>query len=374
MKKFSRLLGCIGVLVLSGCSTISVHSVSPDSALDRLEWEALAKTLKIDPARTHRSQVLYDLGKTSVEKNNAKEALGFFKLALKFDANHVDSMNGIASVLFGQKKYDEAKEIIVAALKHDPDNALLKRNLGKVLDVIINNEMDRLPDAPAAVQTTAIEPSPAVVDLGRSLDQQQSIGTGARQIEYLPLSLPGGFERLLSSTQLKELGPNVFELVATNPTQAMATTFTTVSLLPKAAVTSKARKAPVPSDLPQRKKDTAQIGHLPLVRTVYEKRLPPTLLVSNGSGKPGIACGQARSVRLSDTLSVSCGDYKDFKQQQTRLFVREGASVPAATLARLSAISGSVKVVQVKKLPNNLDMHLVLGKDFSMKKWVGTRS
>jgi hypothetical protein len=368
MKKCVALIGCVSAFVLAGCSTMAVQTVSTYNALDRLEWQALAKGVNIDPSRANKSQVLYDLGKAALAKNNEQEALGLFKLALKFDTNHTDSMNGIASILYTQKKYDEARGILVVALKHEPDNGLLTKNLGRVLDAIINTEMARLPEAPAQAQTMAIRPSPAVVDLGRPLDQQQSIATSTRQIEVLPLALTGGFERVVSSTQLKPLGPNVFELVASNP--SIATTAAAIKVTPVAKVPA----IPVPSDQPQRRKDTAQVGQAPLLRAIYEKRFSSTLLVSNGSGKPGIACGQARAVRLSDSLSVKCGDYKDFKQQQTRLFVREGANVPTATLARLSEVSGSVKIIRVKQLPNNLDMHLVLGKDFSMKKWVGTRS
>jgi hypothetical protein len=376
MKKYVALISCIGAFVLAGCSSMAVQTVSTYNSLDRLEWQAIAKSQNIDPSRANKSEVLYDLGKTALARNNEQEALGLFKLALKFDTHHTDSMNGIASILYTQKKYDEARGILVVALKHEPDNGLLKKNLGRVLDAIINTEMARLPEAPTSAQTTAIQPSPALVDLGRPLDQQQSISNSSRQIEVLPLALAGGFERLVNSTQLKILGPNVFELVAS--TSGPGTATATISMEGKSAVkwapTAKLPSLPVPSDQPQRRKDTAQAGQAPILRAIYEKRFPPTLLVSNGSGKPGIACGQARAVKLSDALSVKCGDYKDFKQQQTRLFVREGASVPTATLARLSEVSGSVKVIRVKQLPNNLDMHLVLGKDFSMKKWVGTRS
>jgi hypothetical protein len=374
---------------LTGCAVAPMNSnLTAPSALDSLEWQALAKTLKVDPNRANKSQILYDLAKRELQLDRTHEAARLFKLALQFESNHVDSMNGLASVLFQQQKYDESQAIILVALKYDPDNALLQKNLGRIKGAIAATQTLPAPEAnlTSVAQTRQIRAMPAVIDLSRPLNDQPAIPVTERQIEILPLMLAGGFERVLNSSQLTEISPNVYELIASGSAQVVANlppskaklnakTLSEQSMAPAPILKLRVlSRQPVPKNTPEPSQKTIKSWAVPLLRTTYEKKSYPSLLVSNGMGKPGIACGQARAVKFVAALNVSCADYKDFKQKQTLLFVREGATVSIDALAKLSALSGSVKVIRVSRLPNNLDMHLVLGKDFSVGKWIKNRA
>lgn len=357
-------------VLFTGCSSMS--SLSQLSSLDRLEIQS-ATDRSQPPEETVVEQVsvnvrLYSAGKLALKEGRVNDAIRSFELALKVKPSDVETLNALAVVYFEQDQAARALDLLEQAEKIDPDNIRIKRNISSIRSFQINNRLAAVRPSEESLDPTAevvpVEQPPVVLDLQRPFASQPLVGTDRGAVEVLPLQIGGGIQRVLPQGQLVQVNPQVYELVQSD------------KLIAQVAVVQQTPVQPEPVPEPVRKLVAVResVERPRIVPAVGPTQRSLSLLVSNGVGKKGLACGQAKSLKTAEAIEVSCGDYQDFKQAQTRLFVREGAKVSAEMLDRLKSVTGSVKIVRVKKLPKNLDLHLVLGKDFSMARVVALRT
>jgi tetratricopeptide (TPR) repeat protein len=359
----SRFTSFAIVALFVGCASISPPEVS---LKDRSSLIQNAASVRAFAATTtpeasaaelvQKAQHFYMLGRSEFERGGFEQAMVLFKQALKIEPSSVDARNGIAAVLFQLGRYDEAYEAIQVAARMSPNDLVVARNVAKIAKfTTLNNSGQNTGVAePLAVVVTAIERPPSVITLGEVAGSYSAQNQSPnRNVDVTPIAMPQGFARILPTAQLSQLAPNVYELSVLSRTPVPSpepSSPTNVAVLPRVNIVTKAKVSPL-------KKSAAAVR----------------LVVANGSGKKGLACGQASILSGvgagAVVIRASCADYKNFNQQETVLYLRDGVLLDSKVLAKSMGMERSFRIVRVsasskESFPVGKDAQLVLGKDW----------
>ncbi len=346
-SKISQLAPFASAVVLIGCAATAPDSVS---FKDSQNATAMSESSKI--------QQIYQLGRAEFERGEFDLAMIQFKKVLKLNPLSMDARNGVAVVLFEQGRYDEAYEAIQVAARMSPDDLVVARNLAKISKLANASGLDRrlAVSNDLVTEVAALDRPPSVVYLGEVQGlKAETDRSERRRIDVTPMSLPQGFERILPTSQLSQIAPNVYQLSLIAPVTT-----------PKPAQPPRPEVAILPRVHISTKTDVARkIKPAPTVR----------LSVANGNGKKGLACGQASILSGvgagATVIQASCTDYKNFNQQETVLYLRDGVSLDAKVLASNMGSRQVYKVVRISTkskgyLPTGTDAQLVIGKDWTL--------
>jgi tetratricopeptide (TPR) repeat protein len=364
VTKFAPLSAAV---LLAGCAT---SFLSPNSVVDsgKTTFAAVNSNANSNQNSGAKSasdaQIkgvqLYQLGRSEFERGAYELAIASFKQALMVDPDSTYARNGIATVLFQLGRHDEALEAIQVAVRMSPNDLVLNRNLAKITSFLKayagSAVMHADGNLATSIQTAPIDRIPSVINLGETpVSQLATNRTDYRQIEVTPMSLPSGYVRVLPTAQLTLLAPNVYEL------------------------SQESRSVSRSTELPVKPEATVfAVGILPIKPVAARSKKLTTsvrLSVANGSGKKGLACGQANilgGVGAGEVvIRASCTDYKNFNQQQTTLYLRQGVQLDAKALAVSLGSDRSFRVIRVsaganENLPSGKDAQLVIGKDWSL--------
>lgn len=119
-------------LNLKGAILIKLNRI--DEALD-----FFIKAIDIypsDASALHNIGLLYYLHKKELNK-----AIEYFEKSIKFDQNNVGSMMSLSGAYLQTKNYEEACNVLITALKLQPQNQVLLSNIKSTLDGILRNKM-----------------------------------------------------------------------------------------------------------------------------------------------------------------------------------------------------------------------------------------
>jgi tetratricopeptide (TPR) repeat protein len=303
-------------LVFAGLTCVGCAFVGP--TIDPL---LIVSKTTVQPAVASVSadQDLYFQGRAALKIGATVQASVFFKASLKQNPDSIDARNGMVAVLFEQERYEEALDAIRVIRNLAPDDLMIARNESQILAKVNRSDKNLVPEGKEIA--VALDPTNGVALLQ-------------------PLTLPRGIVEVKPSAEIKQLAPNVFELTRVGE-QVVA-------------------KATSEKKLPVNLKASA-IRH-------QTKDPSVRILVSNGSGKTGLACGQAKAFRASSLgdsqVTSDCLNHTNFSQARTVLYVRKGSNID--TIALLSALGSKNKFVVTRSetLPQDADAQLIIGRDW----------
>jgi Flp pilus assembly protein TadD len=100
------------------------------------------------------------------------------------------------------------------------------------------------------------------------------------------------------------------------------------------------------------------------------------VLISNGVGKSGLACREAKSLVSRGWKAQDCVDHKNFAQQKTVILYVKGREKAAMRLRKELAQPNAITLRQVSSLSRNAEVQILIGRDWvqpktSSKKVVG---
>jgi hypothetical protein len=359
MKKILYLL----VPIFSvGCAAYSAGNGSVGAKSGQIDNREAIGSIKQETASG--AAQFYKLGREAFESSAYDQAMTMFKLALKLDPQSNEARNGLAAVLYQLGRHDEALQAIEIALKSAPNDLLLKRNFDKISAASATGKLV----APTATsnlvpELATIDRPPAVVFIG-DLNRPVSVGSNvapSRVIEVTPTTLPRGYSRVLPTASLIETAPNVYNLTLA-PRQVPSAPLPAEQVAPAVVAVVNTNAPSIRASNKRASKNTKSVR----------------LVVANGVGKKGLACGQATIISGvgagKSLINASCTDHDHFNQIETTLYLRKGTIIDPSALAASVGRQSSLKVVHVStgsygQLPINLDAKLVIGKD-----WFSTNS
>jgi tetratricopeptide (TPR) repeat protein len=93
------------------------------------------------------------------------------------------------------------------------------------------------------------------------------------------------------------------------------------------------------------------------------------VLISNGIGKSGLACREAKALTSRGWKAKDCVDHKNFTQQRTVILYVPGREKAALRLRNELAQPNTITLRQVSSLSRNAEVQILIGKD-----WVQPRT
>jgi tetratricopeptide (TPR) repeat protein len=72
------------------------------------------------------------MAEVMLKENNVLEGTNFYKKAQTINQNSVDALMGMAFISLGKNNFDSALDLYNKAAKSDPNNAIIRRQLGHV--------------------------------------------------------------------------------------------------------------------------------------------------------------------------------------------------------------------------------------------------
>jgi Flp pilus assembly protein TadD len=90
----------------------------------------------------------------------------------------------------------------------------------------------------------------------------------------------------------------------------------------------------------------------------------PKVLISNGVGKKGLACREAKALSSRGWKAQGCADYKNFAQKQSIIFYVKGKEEAAKRLRSALLQPGTVELRRVNSLSHNAQLQVLIGQDW----------
>ena len=87
-----------------------------------------SKAIELVP--TYR-QALYNLGFLNYQESRYEEAVRYLRALREYHPNHVRGMRVLGDSFIYLRRFNEAKEVYLLCLKHDPQHIVATHNLGK---------------------------------------------------------------------------------------------------------------------------------------------------------------------------------------------------------------------------------------------------
>jgi len=382
-----------GVLALAtGCAYLP--SFAPSAA--KPAPEPLRQASK--PAGTAAGQAA--VGRLDLAAGRLDAAILRFKQALQLDANLIEAHNGLGVALGQKGRYDEAADAFREALVLSPDSPYLLNNLGYAqlragqLDAAAVS-LDRAHRLGRHNQHTAENlallaqarqqagggavGAVAGADSGAaSAGTKEGAGgsTASRLVQVSP-----GVYRLIDSAPVRLAAPAAPAMPAqaaapaapVKPAQAAAPAAAAASLAPAQAAAPIEPPASQPARQAQGVRPLGQPGanagpgKAPAGASAPDKVSKAASVegfeVSNGVGQRNLAGRTARALERMGIHVTRVSDYRLFGRQRTEIHYREGYRQVAKAMGETLPVKARVTVS--KRLPQDINVRLVVGRDWS---------
>lgn len=379
-----------GVLALAaGCAYLP--SFGPSAA--KPAPEPLQRASK--PAGTAAGQAA--VGRLDLAAGRLDAAIIRFQQALQLDPNLIEAHNGLGVALGQKGRYDEAADAFRDALVLSPDSPYLLNNLGYAqlragqLDAAAVS-LDRAHSLGRHNQHTA-------ENLALLAQARQKAGGGAAGAVASADSgaAPAGTKEGAggsTGSRLVHVSPGVYRLIDSAPVRLAAPTTPAMpaqaaapaapvkpaqAAAPAALVAPAQAAAPIepPAAQPARQAQgvrpvgqpgaSAGPGKAPAGAQAPDKVSKAAGVegfeVSNGVGQRNLAGRTARALERMGIHVTRVSDYRLFGRQRTEIHYREGYRQVAKAMGESLPVKARVTVS--KRLPQDINVRLVVGRDWS---------
>ena len=379
-----------GVLALAaGCAYLP--SFGPSAA--KPAPEPLQRAAK--PAGTAAGQAA--VGRLDLAAGRLDAAIIRFQQALQLDPNLIEAHNGLGVALGQKGRYDEAADAFRDALVLSPDSPYLLNNLGYAqlragqLDAAAVS-LDRAHSLGRHNQHTA-------ENLALLAQARQKAGGGAAGAVASADSgaAPAGTKEGAggsTGSRLVHVSPGVYRLIDSAPVRLAAPATPAMpaqaaapaapvkpaqAAAPAALVAPAQAAAPIepPAAQPARQAQgvrpvgqpgaSAGPGKAPAGAQAPDKVSKATAVegfeVSNGVGQRNLAGRTARALERMGIHVTRVSDYRLFGRQRTEIHYREGYRQVAKAMGESLPVKARVTVS--KRLPQDINVRLVVGRDWS---------
>ncbi len=368
---------------------------------------AFNSALQKDP---NNVELLNAKGSAHFALGHHEAAVEAFETAIKLapDAAHIFSNLGYAQSRLGRSEL--AAQNLMTALGLEPNNSVARSHwiavLGSVGTVRADYWKDRLANY-SSVKTKVVEVSPVggqPKTASTSSDSVKEIpATSVLNLQYsnsiaaatekviesktdtyiVNLNYPDLVELKADAQSMANQGKNL--LIAGDSTKAMAAFKDALKI---DALNQDARRG-MTEILAARDKAASQIALAdqkpskpPVINVVRRESIQPAnskslkVLISNGVGKSGLACREAKALTSRGWKAQDCVDHKNFSQERTVILYVKGREKAAMRLRNELAQPKAITLRQVSSLSRNAEVLILIGRDWvqpkaSSKKVVG---